>query len=239
MAFIRKTITSFVLLGMIPLSVLSLAACSSKTSTQAGETSSPGDSSMAQTDPGSMGNPSSSSSMPMDHSSMASMDLGPADESFDLRFIDGMTPHHEGAVAMAQEALQKSTRPEIRQLAQAIIDAQEKEISQLKEWRTAWYADAGNEPMMYSAEMGHMMPMTQEMRSSMMMAGDLGAADDQFDLRFIDAMVPHHEAAVDMAQQALEKSDRPEIQELAQNIIDSQQQEIDQMTKWKQDWYGQ
>lgn len=237
MAFIKKTITSFVLLGMIPLASLSLGACSSKTSTQAGETSSPGDSNMAQMDHGSMGH--SSGSMPMDHGSMGSMDLGPADESFDLRFIDGMTPHHEGAVVMAQEALQKSTRPEIRQLAQEIIDAQEKEISQLKEWRTAWYADAGDEPMMYSSEMGHMMPMTQEMRSSMMMAGDLGAADDQFDLRFIDAMVPHHEAAVDMAQQALEKSDRPEIQELAQNIINSQQQEIDQMTKWKQDWYGQ
>ena len=238
MAFIRKTITSFVLLGMIPLASLSLAACSGKTSTQASETGN-GDSSMAQMDHGSMGDPNGSGSMPMDHSSMGSMDLGPADESFDLRFIDGMTPHHEGAVAMAQEALQKSTRPEIQQLAQEIIDAQEKEISQLKEWRTAWYADAGDELMMYSAEMGHMMPMTQEMRSSMMMAGDLGAADDQFDLRFIDAMVPHHEAAVDMAQQALEKSDRPEIQELAQNIIDSQQQEIDQMTKWKQDWYGQ
>lgn len=140
---------------------------------------------------------------------------------------------------MAQEALEKSDRPEIKQLAQEIIDAQEKEISQLSAWRTAWYPDAGAEPMMYSSEMGHMMPMTEEMRSSMMMEGDLGAADDQFDLRFINAMIPHHEAAVEMAQQALEKSDRPEIRELAQNIIDSQQQEIDQMTQWKQDWYGQ
>ncbi len=140
---------------------------------------------------------------------------------------------------MAQEALQKSNRPEIQQLAQEIIDAQEQEISQFKEWRTAWYPGAGAEPMMHSSEMGHMMPMTEEMRSSMMMAGDLGAADDQFDLRFINAMIPHHEAAVDMAQQALEKSDRPEIKELAQNIINSQQQEIDQMTQWKQDWYGQ
>lgn len=170
---------------------------------------------------------------------MTSMDLGPADESFDLRFIDGMIPHHEGAVAMAQEALQKSNRPEIKQLAQAIIDAQEKEISELKEWRTSWYPNAGDEPMMYSAQMGHMIPMTEEMRSSMMMSGDLGAADDQFDLRFINAMIPHHEGAIDMAQQASEKSNRSEIKELAQNIIDSQQQEIDQMEQWRKDWYGQ
>lgn len=148
---------------------------------------------------------------------------------------------------MAQEALQKSNRSGIKQLAQAIIDAQEKEISELKEWRTDWYPNAGDEPMMYSAEMRHMMPMTEEMRSSMMMNEDLGAADNQFDLRFINAMIPHHQGAIDIAQQALEKigyprrgtaSPRAEIKELAQNIIDSQQQEISQMEQWRKDWYG-
>lgn len=231
---LKKTLTSFLLVGMVPLASLGFAACSGTTSETA--ESSPSDSSMAQMDHGSMGD---SSPMPMDHGLMMSMDLGPADESFDLRFIDAMIPHHEGAVAMAQETLQKSNRPEIKQLAQAIIDAQEKEISELKEWRTGWYPSAGDEPMMYSAEMGHMMPMTEEMRSSMMMNEDLGAADDQFDLRFINAMIPHHQGAIEMAQQALEKSDRPEIQELAQTIIDSQQQEIDQMQQWRNDWYGQ
>ena len=231
---LKKTLTSFLLFGMVPLASLSLAACSG-TASQSTE-SSPSNSSMAQMDHGSMGN---SSPMPMDHGSMTSMDLGPADESFDLRFIDGMIPHHEGAVVMAQEALQKSNRPEIKQLAQAIIDAQEKEISELKEWRISWYSNAGDEPMMYSAEMGHMMPMTEEMRSSMMMNGDLGTADDQFDLRFINAMIPHHQGAIDMAQQALDKSDRPEIKELAQNIIDSQQQEIAQMEQWRKEWYRQ
>lgn len=227
-----KTITSFIALGVIPLASLTLVACSGSTSTERAETSSPSGSEMAQMDHGSMGSPGSASSM-------MNMDLGPADEQFDLRFIDGMTPHHEGAVVMAQEALQKSSRPEIKQLAQDIIDAQETEISELKQWRTAWYPDAGSQPLMYSAEMGHTMPMTKEMRSSMMMNGDLGAADEQFDLRFINAMTPHHQGAIDMAQQALEKSSRPEIKELAQNIITSQQQEIDQMTQWKNDWYGQ
>jgi uncharacterized protein (DUF305 family) len=235
----KKAITSFVVFGLIPLASLTLAACNGRTSIQTTESSSPSDSSMAQMDHGSMNDPSDSNPMPMDHGSMMSMDLGPADESFDLRFIDAMIPHHQGAVAMAQEALQKSNRPEIKQLAQEIIDAQEREISELTEWRTAWYPNVGDEPMMYSAEMGHMMPMTEEMRSSMMMEGDLGAADDEFDLRFIQAMIPHHQGAVDMAQQALEKSSRPEIQELAQNIIDSQQQEIDQMEQWREDWYGQ
>ena len=190
-----------------------------------------------------MGNGSMSQSpgmsMPgMNHGSM-NMSLGPKNETFDLRFLDGMTPHHEGAVVMAQEALQKSKRPEIKKLAQAIIDAQQKEIAQMKQWRTAWYPNASAEPVMYDEQMKMDMPMTDSMRSSMMMNGNLGAADDQFDLRFINAMLPHHEGAVTMAQEALQKSDRPEIKQLAQGIISSQEQEIAQMQQWKKAWYGQ
>lgn len=140
---------------------------------------------------------------------------------------------------MAQEALQKSTRPEIKQLAQAIIEAQQQEITQMQQWRTAWYPKASTVPVMYDEQMKMDMPMSDAMRSSMMMSGSLGAADNQFDLRFINAMIPHHEAAVIMAQEALQKSDRSEIKQLAQGIISSQQQEINQMQQWKKAWYGQ
>jgi len=68
----------------------------------------------------------------MNHS--MAMDLAPADANYDLRFIDAMTPHHQGAVEMAQEALKKSQRPEIKKLAQDIIAAQEREIKELKQW---------------------------------------------------------------------------------------------------------
>jgi uncharacterized protein (DUF305 family) len=181
----------------------------------------------------------SPSSMPgMDHGSM-NTSLGPKDENFDMRFIDAMTPHHEGAVVMAQEALQKSSRPEIKQLAQAIIDAQQEEITQMQDWRKAWYPTAAATPMMYDEQMGHMMPINEAMRNSMMMNQDLEGADDQFDLRFINAMLPHHEGALTMAKEALEKSDRPEIKQLAQDILSSQQQEIDQMKQWRKSWYNQ
>jgi len=42
-----------------------------------------------------------------------SMELGPADAEFDLRFIDAI-PHHQGAVEMAKEAQQKSKRLKFR-----------------------------------------------------------------------------------------------------------------------------
>ncbi|NJL23297.1 MAG: DUF305 domain-containing protein [Leptolyngbyaceae cyanobacterium SM1_3_5] len=220
------------LLAIVFTGALALTACAGQSTTQ----STPeGQSPTTETAQSPMSDMDHSG---MNHGSM-SMDLGPKNETFDLRFIDGMIPHHEGAVVMAQEALQKSNRPEIKQLAQEIINAQEREIADLKQWRQSWYPDAPAEPVMFDAQMGHDMPMSQEMESSMRMEGNLGAADAEFDLRFINAMVPHHEGAVTMAQQALESSDRPEIKTLAQSIIDSQQQEIEQMNQWKQQWYNQ
>lgn len=174
----------------------------------------------------------------MNHDMMM-MDLGPKNESFDLLFIDAMIPHHEGAIAMAEQVLEHSDRQEMRDLAQAIIDAQQIEIDQMRQWRQDWYPNAAAEPMMYHAEMGHMMPMTEDMRLAMMMNVDLGVADDQFDQRFLMAMIPHHEGALVMAQQVLEKSDRPELREVAEDILTSQQQEIDQMEQWLQEWYRQ
>lgn len=167
-----------------------------------------------------------------------SMDLGPADANYDLRFIDAMRFHHQGAIAMAKEAQQKSKRPEIKKLASSIITDQNREINQLKQWRQAWYPKAGDSPMAYDSKMGHMMKMSSNQMQGMMMMGDLGSADSQFDLRFINAMLPHHEGAVTMAEDALKKSQRTEVKQLSQEIINSQQAEIDKMQQWRQAWYN-
>ena len=58
------------------------------------------------------------------------------------------------------------------------------------------------------------------------------------DAHFIEQMIPHHEDAITMAKLALEKAKREEIKTLAQNIIDSQSKEIDQMKSWYKDWFG-
>jgi uncharacterized protein (DUF305 family) len=166
-----------------------------------------------------------------------SMNLGPADADYDLRYIDSMVLHHQGAVNMAQAVLQHSQRPEMKKLAQDIITAQEKEIAQMKEWRKSLYPNAGDTPIMWHADMNHSMTMTEEHMKSMMMSMDLGKADAEFDLRFISAMIPHHEGALVMARDALSKSKRPEIQQLSQAILTSQQEEIDRMKQWRKDWY--
>ncbi|MBA2691396.1 MAG: DUF305 domain-containing protein [Rubrobacter sp.] len=63
-------------------------------------------------------------------------------EPFDLAFIEGMVPHHESAIEMAEVALENSENEEIRALAEEIIAAQEAEIEQMEAWREEWYPES-------------------------------------------------------------------------------------------------
>jgi uncharacterized protein (DUF305 family) len=60
-----------------------------------------------------------------------------------------------------------------------------------------------------------------------------------FDRAFIDAMVPHHQAAIEMAIDAKEAGlAQPELVKIADDIIATQQAEIDQMLEWREQWFG-
>jgi uncharacterized protein (DUF305 family) len=58
---------------------------------------------------------------------------------FDREFIDMMIPHHQGAIRMARVELDKGENAELKQLAQAIVDAQAKEIDEMNTWRVEWF----------------------------------------------------------------------------------------------------
>lgn len=58
------------------------------------------------------------------------------------------------------------------------------------------------------------------------------------DAHFIEQMIPHHEDAITMAKLARTKAQKPEVKQLAEEIISSQGKEIDQMKSWYKDWFG-
>ena len=60
-------------------------------------------------------------------------------DPFDKAFIDNMIPHHRSAIEMAELAAKQTRNPEIKRLASGIVEAQEREISQMKRWRQQWY----------------------------------------------------------------------------------------------------
>lgn len=59
---------------------------------------------------------------------------------------------------------------------------------------------------------------------------------DDFDKAYIDAMIEHHEGAVDMAELAERNAKHEEIKELSRNIITTQQAEIAEMQRWQAEW---
>ncbi len=64
---------------------------------------------------------------------------GKSGDAFDKAFLAEMIVHHQGAVSMAESALQNAKHQEIKDLAQNIITAQKSEIAQMQGWEKTWY----------------------------------------------------------------------------------------------------
>jgi uncharacterized protein (DUF305 family) len=171
----------------------------------------------------------------MDHSSMGHGSGGMASGMLmengkysDERFIDAMVPHHQGAISMARVALENAEHEEIVQLSENIVSTQRAEIEELKSIKKEEFGTS-RVPMEMSP---------QQMRGmGVMMDPQELANREPFDKAFIDAMIPHHQSAIEMAEVASEKSKNPQIRELAENIISAQQMEIEQMKQWRKQWY--
>jgi uncharacterized protein (DUF305 family) len=70
------------------------------------------------------------------------------------------------------------------------------------------------------------------------MSGLSGKTGDAFEKAFIDEMIVHHEGAVDMAEMLLQKTKRPELVKLGNDIINAQTSEIEMMKEWRQTWFN-
>lgn len=148
--------------------------------------------------------------------------------SYDLQFLDTMSKHHQMAIDMARMGSEKFAHRELKEKAKKIIDDQGKEIDQMKQWREQWYPGAAPAENMQMPGMAASMSMDMSHLQSM--------TGRQLDMMFIDMMIPHHEGAIVMAQDALQKAEHQEIKELAQKIIDDQRKEIAQLKQWKEAW---
>jgi uncharacterized protein (DUF305 family) len=143
----------------------------------------------------------------------------------DVMFAQMMIPHHEQAIEMSDIALDPTVgaSEEVLALARDIKGAQDPEIAQMTALLESW---------------GQSTAMDSSMDHSSMMSGMLSYEDIQnlgtlrgseFDTAWIEAMIKHHEGAIQMADDVLRSGVNNEVRELAQAIIAAQQAEIDVM----------
>jgi len=64
---------------------------------------------------------------------------GKTGDDFDQAFLSEMIVHHQGAIDMAELALTGAKHQEIKDLAKEIVNAQTKEIAEMKTWQKSWY----------------------------------------------------------------------------------------------------
>jgi uncharacterized protein (DUF305 family) len=224
-----RTLGRFLLPVLLLAAALSLASCGGSGGSGAAQQGEDGSGGSQEQQDGRM-----SGMEGMDHGDMGSAQMARQmvmeDGRYsDERFIDAMVPHHQGAVEMAEVALENAEHQEIRNLAEDIVTAQEAEIEQLKRIKQQEFGTS-EVPMEMSSEDMEAMGMTDP---------DELADKDPFDKAFIDAMIPHHKSAIAMAEVALEESDNPRIREIASAIVDAQTREIAQLKEWREEWYPQ
>lgn len=131
-------------------------------------------------------------------------------------FIQEMIPHHEEAISSSEELLQIATTSEVRTLAGNIINAQKKEVADMKNWYKKWYGEeyqpTGNyKPMMSSLE---------------------GKSSEEAEQTFLMEMIMHHQAAIEMAEVIAPKAENEEIKNLSKAITTTQNEEITLMRKF-------
>jgi uncharacterized protein (DUF305 family) len=137
----------------------------------------------------------------------------------DIAFAQGMLPHHEQALEMAEMALVADASTAVTKLARTIARTQEPEVVLMRQWLTEWGSE---EP----AHGDHEMP---GMASSEDLLALAAASGPDFDRRWLELMIAHHEGALESAERVLETTDDPEVAALASAVVSAQRAEIDQM----------
>lgn len=144
----------------------------------------------------------------------------------DRDFAEMMILHHQGAIDMAKAELAGGTDSAIRGMAKGIISAQQGEIAEMRDILKSLPAAAPGKKEDASGD-ALMQSMEGMMDSKTVPSGNM-------DKDFVNAMIPHHNGAVEMAKVELQYGRDQKLKAMAQKMIDDQNREIAEMKAWLQ-----
>lgn len=136
-----------------------------------------------------------------------------------LDFLNGMIPHHEGAIEMANNLLKYGGEtPEIKKIADDILAVQGKEIEEMQ----ALIKEVENNPKLT----GDKLKAYEKEYKKINNMNHHGVKGKTVDLAFADGMILHHQMAIDMSELVIKYSTDEKIIKLANGIITVQNDEI-------------
>ena len=144
----------------------------------------------------------------------------------DVAFIDSMVPHHTMGVHMVDMELERGSSQDVKALAQKIKDGQVEDVATMQSLRRELTgADSTAASGMIMDQMMKDPSMRATMDSMMAMQGT------EMDQAFLRHMTRHHREGIDMSRRAQPRLKQPELQILAQKMMDTQEQEIGEMRR--------
>ena len=156
---------------------------------------------------------------------MAKMDNVPEEQSAEANFILQMIPHHEGAIEMAKYEIQHGSDFTMIQLAKSILAEQNIEVHQMKLWLKSSTSGTIKATDLFQQDMNQAM-------NTMMQNLPAKNTLTNTDRAFAGVMMPHHQAAVDMARVIIRFTKDQQTIAFAKHIISSQQIEVEQMSSF-------
>ncbi|MET0236180.1 MAG: DUF305 domain-containing protein [Kibdelosporangium sp.] len=138
----------------------------------------------------------------------------------DFRYVKMMIKHHQQALEMTSLAAAQAADATLKSFAARIADTQLPDIKAMQ----AWLTRAGAGP---AHDESH--DRMQGMATAEQLAALRAASGPAFDRLFLELMTRHHEGAVAMATDLLQTGSDVFVEEMAQDVISTQQKEIGQM----------
>lgn len=159
---------------------------------------------------------------------------------FEQTFMVGMIAHHKAAVKMARIELDRGKHQQLQDVAQQIIDAQTAEIDDMTGWLQSWYGLTVSEAQQRVPDSLRTLQVEMDDEASDMVdeLREVPAGNDT-DRAFLAAMIVHHRMAIIEARPVPDRATHEKLATTAEQIIDSQSQEIEQLRTWLENWYGE
>lgn len=151
----------------------------------------------------------------------------------EVTFLAEIIPHHQAAIEMAELELERGTSPDIRTHAENIIHNQKHQIHQFTRWLEHWYGLSPEEAKDEAPEEARQeMATLEEETQAMIEELEAVPAGEDFDVAFVQKMIPHHQGGIVEFLEPQSRAVHPELRVAAASGITTQQAQVADFRTW-------